>query len=127
MLPAIASLDAYRQVYRNEQTWLPALRAICQRHGLDETSLHFAPPGSHVVFWIEQDWLIKLFCPLWQEDACTETLVLRELSDLPAFQVSHIRAQGEIEGWPYLVLSRLPGISLDLLWGTLQPEEKSGI
>ena len=127
MLPEIQSLDDYRRVYRREEAWLPAMRWICQRHGLDEASLRLAPPGSHVVFWVEEDWLIKLFTPLFGDDAPKETLLLRALAAQTDFNVPRIRAQGVLEGWPYLALSRLPGEPLETLWGRLSPAEKEQI
>ena len=33
----IKSVDDYRPIYRKADTWLPAMRVICQRHGVDKT------------------------------------------------------------------------------------------
>ena len=63
LLPEVTDLETYRRLYRNPSTWLPALQAICQRHGLDPATLQLAPPGTHVVFTVEDALLIKLFAP----------------------------------------------------------------
>jgi hygromycin-B 7''-O-kinase len=126
MLPEIPSLAVYRQIYRSSGTWLPALRIICKRHGLDPTALRPAPPGSHIVYWAEPGCLVKLFCPLWRTDAQNETLALAALSAETGFRVPRLLASGELEGWPYLVLTRLPGFPLDECWEHLaQPDRLS--
>jgi hygromycin-B 7''-O-kinase len=121
LLPGITTLDEYRPIYREVDTWLPALREICRRHGLDASTLDFAPPGSNVVFWVERDRLIKLFPPIFAADCAREQLALAALADQVSFDVPRIHAAGELEGWPYLVLSRLEGAALDEIWGDLDP------
>lgn len=117
LLPKIDTLDSYRHIYRNAEVWLPAMRAICQRHGLDASRLEFAPPGTHVVFKIEGLYL-KLFAPLWPDDFARERLVLDRLSegrDLPV-PTPRLVAEGETEGWPYLVMTAVEGVPLCQVW-----------
>jgi hypothetical protein len=58
LLPCIETHDDYVRIYRDERIWLSALRAICQRHGLNAAALEFAPPGTHVVFRVGLDRII---------------------------------------------------------------------
>jgi hygromycin-B 7''-O-kinase len=127
VLPEVRDLESYRRIYRDERTWLPAMRAICRRHGLDSATLRLAPPGTQVVFWVGGNLLIKLFAPLWPADYPVESLVLRELAVPGEVSVPRIVAQGELEGWPYLVLTRLPGTPLDVIWGDLADDEKEAL
>ena len=39
ILPEIKSEPEYVAVYADTDTWLPAMRAICDRHGLDAGDL----------------------------------------------------------------------------------------
>ena len=119
LLPSVPTLEAYRPLYRDERLWLPAMRAICGHHHLDPRTLRLAPPGSNVVFWVEEGLLIKLFAPLWPADAAKETSVLKALDHFDAFDVPHIRAEGQIEGWPYLVLTQVAGQPMDTIWDDL--------
>jgi hygromycin-B 7''-O-kinase len=124
MLPDIRSVDAYRSIYRDPQAWLPALHAICRRTGLQAATLQMAPPGSHIVFWVEDDKLIKLYAPFWVDDADRESLVLRTLAGKSELNVPRLLAAGDLDGWPYLVLTRLPGVPLDSIWETLTADER---
>lgn len=123
----IDDLDAYRPIYRNPNIWLPALREICRRHGLDAGTLDFAPPGSNIVFWVATDRLIKLFPPLFAEDCTRESLALSALPGQREFEIPNILFSGEVEGWPYLVLNRLSGVSLDTVWSNLGTDERQSI
>jgi len=129
LLPDIKSADDYRPIYRDPATWLPAMRAICQRHGLDETQLEFAPPGTHVIFRVKPDLYIKLFAPPWRGDFTSERLVLRKLSqrdDLP-MPVPLLVAEGEIENWPYIIMTAVEGVPLCEVWKSMNMSDRKHI
>lgn len=127
LLPAISDLEAYRRVYRDEATWLPAMRAICAEQGLDPTTLAFAPPGTHVVFRVEEELYIKLFAPLWGSDYHCERAVLAALPDAPGRTVPCLAVEGAIEGWPYIVITAVRGRPLCQVWAELSTEERLSI
>jgi hygromycin-B 7''-O-kinase len=109
--------------------WLPAMRVICERHGLDPTQLEFAPPGSHVVFRVRPDRYIKLFAPLWRQDFVPERLVLGRLwldeqSDWP---FPRLVAEGKIENWPYVIVTALEGVPLDEVWDSMEMPDREHI
>ncbi len=119
LLPVFRTLPEYRPLFRDDSVWRPALQAICARHGLDASSLRIAPPGSNIVYWVEDHLLIKLFVPLWPEDAAREIAILGKFGSFDAFDIPRIYAQGELEGWPYLVIEKLSGQPLDEVWDGL--------
>lgn len=121
LLPEFKTLAEYRPLFRDGSVWRAGMRTICSRHGLDPHTLRFAPPGSNIVYWVEDGYLIKLFAPLWPGDAPKETAVLKALAGFCPFDIPQIAAEGELEGWPYLVLTRLGGQSLDSIWESLAP------
>jgi hygromycin-B 7''-O-kinase len=134
LLPEVKTGDDYVPIYRDVNVWLPAMRVICQRHGLDADQLEFAPAGTHVVFKIKTDAIacptglyIKLFARPWREDFVPEQLVLSRLSrgfDLPT---PRLMAEGEIEGWPYLIMTAVKGVPLCEVWETLDSVNRAHI
>jgi hygromycin-B 7''-O-kinase len=126
LLPEVETLTDYRRIYRDEQVWLPAMRAICDRHGLDESSLAFAPPGTHVVFCVGAELYIKLFSPLWGGDYTSERAALRALTghDLP---IPQLLAEGKVEGWRYLVLTAVPGVPVGQVWEQVGARDREHI
>jgi hygromycin-B 7''-O-kinase len=128
LLPRIDTLESYRRVYRNAGVWLPAMRAICQSHSLDASRLEFAPPGTHVVFKTGGLYL-KLFAPLWPGDFAPERLVLDRLSEgrgLPV-PIPDLVAEGEIEGWPYLVMTAVEGVPLCQVWDGMDATDRERV
>jgi hygromycin-B 7''-O-kinase len=127
LLPDINTEEDYRAIYRDVNAWLPAMRAICQRHGLDETQLEFAPPGTHVVFKVKPELYIKLFAPPWRGDFIPERLVLRKLSEQPHLPVPRIVVEGNIEDWPYIIITAVEGIPLYQVWQAISMSDKQRI
>ena len=127
LLPLVETLDGYRKIYRDETVWLPAMRLICERHGLDPALLEFAPPGSHVVFRVGPQLYVKLFAPLWRRDYLPERLVLDRLSEQTEWPVPHLVAEGEVEGWPYLIVTAVDGVPLGEVWDAMERPDREHI
>ena len=123
ILPTIRSRKDYLQAYTEEAVWLPAMRTLCQRHGRRAGSLRRMTLGSHVVFCAD-DVIIKLFCPLWSEDFKSERACLAHIRGL---SVPQLIAEGELEGWPYLLITVVPGIPAGELWDKLDRAQQQGI
>ena len=127
LLPNIGTREDYRRIYRDADVWLPAMRVICERHGLDANQLELAPPGTHVVFKAGPERYVKLFSPFWGEDFVPERLVLRQLSgrfDLPTPQLV---AEGRIEDWPYIIVTAVDGVPLYKVWHSMGVADRERI
>lgn len=123
LLPPIRSEQDYRRVYADESIWLPAMRALCQRHGLDPDRLQRMGLGTHVAFR-SGDRIIKLFAGPWAEDYTSESACLKHITGLP---VPELMAEGELEDWPYIVMGAVPGTPAVEVWEELALEDKRGV
>jgi hygromycin-B 7''-O-kinase len=123
MLPAVPDIAAWRILRRDAATQRPAFEAIAARHGLVASELSFLDKGTHFV-WATRSSVIKLFVPLWIEDASLETTLLEMVAGT-TLPVPHLEAQGELDGWPYVVMSRVPGENLGIAWRTLDDGGRS--
>lgn len=123
--PTSITESEYAAIYRDSSLWLPAMRAICTRFGFDHTQLEFAPPGSHVVFRCGRDRYIKLYYPRWARSYQTERRVLEHIEKTGplSVEVPRILGRGDVEGWPFLVLSEVPGKPLNQVWASLTTAE----
>lgn len=99
--------------------WLPAMRIIAERHGLDSTALYAERTGTNVVFRAGDEAWIKLIAPLWPEDYDREQCGLSAMNDLDDIPAPRLLADGELEGWPYLVLGTVEGASVVTVWAGL--------
>jgi len=123
MLPTITSKAEYRALYMDSAAWLPAMKAICERHGLDASGLQREPPGTHIVYRVGP-YILKLFCTFWGDDYDSERAVLRQIQGL---QTPQLVADGELEDWPYLVMTAMPGRPVNEVWDRLSMAEKRSI
>lgn len=126
VLPSVASKGEYFAVFREEEVWRPALRVIGERHGLAGAGLQRASAGTHVV-WLGEREVVKLFAPWWPDDFAAERRMLEHVGGRLPIATPRIVAAGELEGWPYLVMTRLEGRPLDELWPALAPAERRGL
>ena len=123
ILPAISSEDDYTKVYADTSVWLPAMKVISARHGLAVSELRRATLGTNVVFRTETR-IIKLFSHLWYDDFTCESSALNHVQGLP---VPQLVAMGELEGWPYLVMTIVPGLPALEVWGRLDRPVQTSI
>src|SRR5688500_13759338 len=118
LLPDVSDAAAYRAVFRDAATWMPAIDAIAARHGLDGGSLARAPDGGNVV-WLAGSRVIKLFAPLYAGEHAAERGWLDQVAGRVRVGTPEVVADGELEGWPYLILTRVGGVPLTRVYATL--------
>lgn len=124
LLPHVATESDYASLRWAQEAWAPALEALCARHDLDPTTFVRAGDGTHVVF-LGPGLVIKLFVSLWVDDFARERAALRAIDGrLP---VPRVVDEGELEGWPYLLLERLPGVAIKHVWAELDPADQEAL
>lgn len=123
MLPLVPDVTTWRSLRRDAARQRPVFEAIAARHGLAASELSFLERGTHFV-WATRRSVIKLFVPLWGEDASLETTLLEMVAGT-ALPVPQLDAQGEVDGWPYVVMSRVPGERIGVAWQTLDDGGRS--
>jgi hygromycin-B 7''-O-kinase len=123
MLPSVPDLAAWRALRRDLATQRPAFEAIAVRHGLAASELFPLEKGTHLV-WATGRSVIKLFVPLWDEDSRVETRLL-EMASGTGLPVPQLEARSELEGWEYVVMSRVPGEHVAVAWRGLDDGGRS--
>jgi hygromycin-B 7''-O-kinase len=123
LLPVVERREDYVRVYADPDVWRPAVWTIAERHGLEAASLERLTLGTHVVFGAGNR-IVKLFCSIWGGDFTSEREALAHITGLP---VPELIAEGELEGWPYLVLSTVPGVPALEVWEGLDGAARSDV
>lgn len=122
LLPVLENFAHYSRLYDQNDIWFPAIRQIIRDAGLTGEPRRLTL-GTHLVFAVD-DVIIKLYCPLFPRDFTAEQAGLDHYRDLP---VPTIIARGELEGWPWLVLSRVDGIPALEVWPRLTEEQRRDV
>ncbi len=122
MLPPVPSIEEYRALRHDTGAQRRAMIAIAERHGLSASELRPFDRGTHLV-WHTKRSVLKVFVPLWPEDAEVEVSLLRHLTGAQ-IRVPQLEHVGEIDGWPYVVMSHLEGEPIVEVWPRSSPSER---
>jgi hygromycin-B 7''-O-kinase len=127
LMPAVETLDAYRTIYHRDDIWRPIIETICRRYYYLNQPCVRGPDGSHIVYFVGQSFVVKLFVPLFAQDFTAEKLVARHLAGKISLEIPEIVAEGQVAGWNYLVMTRISGTPLQFFWDDLLPDERRAI
>jgi hygromycin-B 7''-O-kinase len=121
-LNSFEEFEALKQT--NPEILQNAAEEVIRRHNLPDKSLDLFVDGTNIVFAYGNDKVIKIFPPLHQQHFIHETLVLKHLKGKLSVETPIIEYEGEIDGWPYFVMTRLDGTLLESLWDKLDHSNK---
>ena len=122
-LPPVPSRADWPSLRRDYPGWRGALEEICGRHALPASELTRARDGTSVVFTTTRQ-VIKLYPPFWASEAAAERTILRLVEGQLGVRTPGVVATGTLEGWPYLAMTRLPGVILADVWASLSESDR---
>lgn len=126
ILPANPDYATYWQQWHQNPAapWQPAIQAIATRHDLPADGWERSPRGRNVVFLLPGQAVLKITPPIWAMDNVRERTALGVLAEQLPTATPRILAGGELDGWPYLLTSFIPGDMLSRLWPQLGREDQ---
>ena len=84
-------------------------------HGLRHTAIRRSPQGENIIFLIDESLVIKIFAP-FRENYLRETTALAFARGKLSIRTPDLLHTGEIESWPYLVMTQLEGHASRAVW-----------
>jgi hygromycin-B 7''-O-kinase len=121
-LPAIADAADYKS-YFNHDVWRQAAAIICARHDISYASLRRSQQGENIIFFVDRRFVIKIFAPFRQCYA-REKAALEFANGKLGIETPAILYAGEIEGWSYLVMTRIAGFPGREVWSEVAERER---
>lgn len=103
---------------RTADIYRPAVGEIARRHQLSGEARRYTG-GSLPVFALGDQHVIKLFPPPFRRNRDNERDSLAFLAGELAVATPELVAADDIDEWPYLVMSQLPGQRMDEVWPSL--------
>jgi hygromycin-B 7''-O-kinase len=114
ILPAVSDAADYHRQF-NSDVWLRAAALICARHRITHTTLRRSAQGENIIVFVDQTYVVKIFAP-FRETYARETAALNFVQGKLSIRTPELRHTGEIEGWPYLVMTQLAGRASREVW-----------
>lgn len=98
----------------------PAVAAIGQRHGLAGVATRRYDSGSLPVYALGDAHVLKLFPPDEEAHALIEQRALVAVDGRLPVPTPRVVASGDLDGWPYLLMTQLHGTRLVDAWPALE-------
>ncbi len=121
--PIIKNKEEFDEYFQSS-IWLDAAKQICRQHQISFTQLKRPENGEHVVFLIDNSFVIKIYRPF---RGCfeREKKALEFVSGRTNFKIPEIVQIGEIEGFDYILMTKLSGVAMTrAVWLTLPRNEQ---
>jgi hygromycin-B 7''-O-kinase len=126
-LPAFTDYETFAAFRADPSQWLPIARDIVASHGLACAAPHVFATGTNIVLALDEKLILKLFPPLLRAQFVSERGSLAQLQGQLRIAIPEIVAEGERDGWPYLVITRLDGVLGAQAWPSLPEADKERV
>lgn len=103
--------------------WQRAAKLVGKRHGLPLGGATMFSSGSDVVMGAG-DLVFKLTAPRWVEEIEAEARMLRLVDGHLDIATPIVIAEGTLSGWPYVVMTHVPGEPLGAVWAELDRPDR---
>ncbi|WP_375785553.1 aminoglycoside phosphotransferase family protein [Bradyrhizobium sp. Pha-3] len=127
LLPPLNTYDTYRAWRSDTSRWLPVARDIADRHGLSCGTPHVFSTGTNLVVGLDGELILKLFPPFLRPQFVSERGALAQLRGRLGIPIPDLIADGECDGWPYLVITHLAGTVGSEVWPLLSEAERERV
>jgi hygromycin-B 7''-O-kinase len=126
-LPSLSNFEAFRAWRAEVSRWLPTALDIAASHGLVSDQPHIFTTGTNLVVSLGRGMILKLFPPPLRRQFISERLSLGQIRGRLSVPVPEIAFEGERDGWPYLIITRLPGVLGAEAWPALSEPDKERV
>jgi hygromycin-B 7''-O-kinase len=126
LLPPASSVELFQAIARSDERLASGARAVCERHGLAGALERFAG-GSLPVFAAGDAHVLKLFPPCYAHEADVEHDALQTVAGRLPIPTPLVYAQGELDGWRYVLMERLRGRSIAEAWPEIPSARRDAI
>ncbi|MFH8288193.1 aminoglycoside phosphotransferase family protein [Streptomyces sp. NPDC018059] len=128
MLPEVTTDEEWDRVVPDDAIMRPGAEDLCARLGLGGAPLTRYPEGSQAVYAIGDRHVLKLFPALDARDCVTEARVLGHVQGRLPVPTPELHDVGTyVNGWHYVLMSRLPGEGLATAWPRIPRADRERI
>ncbi|TCU60124.1 hygromycin-B 7''-O-kinase [Bradyrhizobium sp. R2.2-H] len=126
-LPHLTDAESFRAFRSASSQWLPIALDIARGHGLDVGAPLVFATGTNLVVGLGDNLILKIFPLLLRAQFVSERASLSQLAGRLHLPIPEIVAEGERDGWPYLIITRLAGTLGSEVWPHLPEDQKERV
>ena len=126
-LPSADDDAGWDALLADDAALAPGVQALLARHGLAHAPRRRYDSGSLPVYAVGERHVLKLFPPTESEHASVEARVLAAVQDALPIPTPALFAADTHDGWPYLLMSQLPGRRLVDAWSELGASQRDRV
>jgi hygromycin-B 7''-O-kinase len=126
-LPTFSDIAAYHAWRAEPSRWLPVAFDIARAHRLSHADPHPFRNGTNLVVALDDKLILKIFPPQLRAQFVSERASLAQLRGRLRIAVPEIIAEGERDGWPYLVITSLHGVLGEEAWPDMPEPDKERV
>jgi hygromycin-B 7''-O-kinase len=108
LLPEVSDEAAFGRVVKDDAVFADGVRCIAETLGVKARAERFAD-GSRPVYALGAELVLKLYAPYDTGEAEREAAFLAALNGQLPIPTPKLHARGALEGWEYVLMSRLRG------------------
>jgi hygromycin-B 7''-O-kinase len=124
-LPGVPDFETFQAWRADASQCLPVALDIARSHGLPHADPQIFSTGTNLVVGLDHRLILKIFPPLLRSQFVSERSALAQLRGHLGVPIPEIVLEGERDGWPYLVITRLPGVLGSEAWpGMPEPDKE---
>jgi hygromycin-B 7''-O-kinase len=121
LLPPADTEEQYEAVWRDEACLRPGVTALCDHLGRRGGSITRFADGSLPVYAVGDRHVLKLYPHVYRHRHEVESRVLQTIDGRLPIPTPRVERSGDVEGWSYVLMSRLHGESLAAAWPRIPP------
>jgi hygromycin-B 7''-O-kinase len=126
-LPTFTDYEAFRLWRADPSRWLPVAMDIASSHGMTCAAPQVFTTGTNLVVGLDDQLILKIFPPILGAQFVSERGSLAQLRGRVKIPLPEIVAEGERDCWPYLIITRMPGVLGAEVWGSLPEADKERV
>jgi hygromycin-B 7''-O-kinase len=126
-LPALSDYEAFQAWRADQSQWLPVVSDIAHGHGLKTAAPHVFTTGTNLVVGLDDELILKIFPPIHRDKFVSERASLTQLRGRLSIPIPDMLFEGERDGWPYLIITRLHGTVGSEVWPALPENQKERV
>jgi hygromycin-B 7''-O-kinase len=126
-LPQVADYAAFNPLHDDPAAWRDAIADIARAHGLPIGELVQESEGTVLVARLGRERVLKVYPPFLRDHFEFEHAMLQQLHGRLRVPTPELLADGQRDGWPYLVMTQLAGEPLTASWPRMNEAQRCAL